>query len=48
MDIWLIAGVILLGLLIVVIEVFFLPGTTVFGIVGGIIQNYSPNLNPKV
>jgi len=37
MDIWLIAGVILLGLLIVVIEIFFLPGTTIFGIVGGII-----------
>ncbi len=37
MDIWLIAGVILLGLLIVTIEIFFLPGTTIFGIVGGII-----------
>lgn len=37
MDIWLIAGVILLGLLIVIVEIFFLPGTTLFGIVGGII-----------
>ncbi len=37
MDIWLIAGVILLGLLIVVVEIFFLPGTTVIGILGGII-----------
>lgn len=37
MDIWLISGVILLGLLIVIVEIFFLPGTTIFGIVGGII-----------
>lgn len=37
MDIWIVSGIILLGLLIVIIEIFFLPGTTVFGIVGGII-----------
>ncbi|HXH17859.1 MAG TPA: NfeD family protein [Chitinophagales bacterium] len=37
MDIWLIGGIILLGLLIVIAEIFFLPGTTVIGIIGGII-----------
>jgi len=37
MDITIIAGIILLGVLIVMVEIFFLPGTTLFGIVGGII-----------
>lgn len=37
MDITIIAGIILLGLLIIMVEIFFLPGTTLFGIVGGII-----------
>ncbi|MDZ4846146.1 MAG: hypothetical protein SH857_11420 [Chitinophagales bacterium] len=37
MDITLIGGIILLGLLIIMVEIFFLPGTTLFGVVGGII-----------
>ena len=37
MDITLIGGIILLGRLIVMVEIFFLPGTTLFGVVGGII-----------
>lgn len=37
MDITLIGGIILLGLLILMVEIFFLPGTTLFGVVGGII-----------
>lgn len=37
MDLTLIGGIILLGLLIIMVEIFFLPGTTLFGVVGGIV-----------
>lgn len=33
---WAIAGIILVGLVLVFLEIFLIPGTTLFGVVGGI------------
>ena len=37
MDIWLIAGIVVFGLLVIMVEIFLIPGTTVIGIIGGVI-----------
>ncbi|GIV33146.1 MAG: hypothetical protein KatS3mg031_0681 [Chitinophagales bacterium] len=37
MDMWLIAGIIVFGLLIIMVEIFLVPGTTIIGVVGGVI-----------
>ncbi len=37
MDIWLIAGIIIFGLIVIMVEIFLVPGTTLIGVIGGII-----------
>lgn len=37
MDLAFIAGIIVLGLVIIMVEIFLVPGTTIIGVVGGII-----------
>ena len=36
MEAWIIGALILLGLALVFLEIFFIPGTTLFGIAGGV------------
>lgn len=38
MDIYLILGLILFGILLVVAEIFIVPGTTIVGVIGGVIM----------
>ncbi len=37
MDIWMIAGIIIFGLLIIMVEIFLVSGTTLIGVAGGVI-----------
>lgn len=52
MDIYLVLAVIVLGILLVVLEILVIPGTTVVGAVGGILMGtgvvlaYSTQTNP--
>ncbi len=36
MALWVILAIILVGLLLIFLEIFFIPGTTLFGIAGGV------------
>jgi membrane-bound ClpP family serine protease len=36
MEAWIIGAIILLGLALVFLEIFFIPGTTLFGVAGGV------------
>ncbi len=54
MDIYLVLAVIVLGILLVVLEILVIPGTTVVGAVGGILMGtgvvlaYSTQTNPLI
>lgn len=36
MEAWIIGAIILLGLALIFLEIFFIPGTTLFGVAGGV------------